>query len=294
MKNEINIFSRHTIRADGEMGRGGLEADDSPSERFPAVTRKGEEKAREVARNQYTEIIDGMEENGILFLGGSSEEDRTRQTAEIIGDELLELYKGQEDILILDKDGIEKIREEAIKEDGKALDKIEEIIRSNQDRKVVLCYPMFLKNFSLRPGFRDAETGEHTEFSKQIFNKVGYDGQNGAIEWFGNKGKIDAGGDIISGPVPEEISQQHIEGIERLRKFAEKFSHSRQINIGFTGHGWNLDALALYYASGGDVDKKIFKDLFDEQVIEQTETGWVEVKNGKAILHYKGKEFGKE
>lgn len=289
MKSEIDIFSRHSIRSDGEMGLGNLKPEDRPSERFAALTEEGEEKAREIARNEYSEIIEKkMEENGVLFLGGSSEGNRTKETAVVIGDEVSKLYQGRQDILILNKDVIAELKEDAKKERGKVLDKIERIIKNNPDKKIIIVYPLFLKEFSLRPLFREEKTGEHTDFSKNIFSKAGHDEQAGAIEWLKKEENQK------EGESAKDVSSKHVQGIRRLRQFARKISHDRQLCTGFVGHGWNLDALALYYANGGKIDREAFKELFNDQVIEQAETGWVELKDGKTALHYKEKIFKNE
>lgn len=285
MKNEINIFSRHSIRSDGEMGLGNLKPEDTTSENFPALTKEGEEKIREIARDEYAEVIDNMETNGILFLGGSSEEGRTKESANVIGNEMSNLYKDNKDILVLDKNTIQQIQEDAKGESGKILKKLEAVINNNPDKKIIIVYPLFLKEFSLRPVFRNLKDGQHSDFSKKIFSKVGYNEQLGFIEW------LNKDAEIKQGQSANDVSLKQLKGLQRLREFAEIFSQNRQLCAGFIGHGWNLDALALYYANGGKVDKNAFKELFDNKIIGQAETGWVELKDGETVLHYKDKIF---
>ena len=109
-KSEATIFSRHTKRADGSMGYG-PESHERPSESYPNITIEGEEKAREVANSEFFEVVENSSQDSVLFIGGSSEEERTKATAEVVGDELAEKFKDNEDVIVFtnakDKDVVQ-------------------------------------------------------------------------------------------------------------------------------------------------------------------------------------------
>ncbi|MFH1030377.1 MAG: hypothetical protein V1770_03915 [bacterium] len=290
MSIENTIFSRHTERADGSMGYSPEEAD-KISEQYPSLTKEGENKAREMVNHEFGEMVDNMDENGILFIGGSSEEERTKATAEVIGDELSNRYNGKEETVVFTKQNIDTLREQTRAEGGKILDKINEAIKKHSNQKLVFTYPLFLKEFSLRPHHRDKKTGEHSAYMKELLKRVGNNEYKAISEWFRNEGKISVGDEELIVPSPQETAETHLRGIERLKQFAEKFSEQRPITIGFVGHGWQLDALAIYLANSGEVNAEAFERLFRSEEIKQPEQGKIIIKGENATFIYRGNEY---
>ncbi len=287
---ENTIFSRHTERADGSMGYSPEEAD-KISEQYPALTKEGEHRAREMATHEFAEMVDDMDENGILFIGGSSEEERTKATAEVIGDELSNKYKEKDETAVFARQDIDIMRKQAREEGGKILDKIRETIGKHSDQKLVFTYPLFLKEFGLRPHHRDNQTGEHTTYVKELLKRVGNDEHKAVLEWFRNGGKISLRDEELIVPSPQETAETHLRGMERLKQFAEKFSNQRPVTIGFVGHGWQLDALAVYLANNGEVNPEAFEKLFGSEEIKQPESGKIIVKGEKISFIYRGNEY---
>ena len=293
-RNEQIGFARHSKRADGSLGYGASEHE-RPSEKYPSLTIEGEEKARELAKGDFAEMLENSAKDAILFIGGSSEEDRTKATAEIIGDELAKKYRDDETVVILSKSDIENIREN-VKDKSSVLQEIQKLIDSNKDKKLVFTFPLFLKEFSLRPHHREKETGEHTPYMKELLETTAdADGQyqelEAAKEWFRNEGKIEKDGETLQVPSPQKTAENHIVGINRLKKFAKKFAGDREINIGFVGHGWQLDALAVYLANEGKVNSESFEKLFGSEIMEQPESGRVEISENKATFFYRGRKY---
>lgn len=290
MENENVIFGRHTNRADGKSGYGELDEGDRPSEIYPGVTEKGVEKARQLAHEQYGEVLKKMAPGGILFIGGSSEEGRTKDTAEIVGDELAEIHKQDSGILVVTRKEIEKMIEDSKEKSGKALEEIKKIIDENLDKKIVIDYPLFLKELSLRPHFRD-KSGKHTAYSQELLKRHEFDEEKGALDMFKNESRLEKDGEILQIPTAQKMAEAHIRSIERLKEFSQTIAPGRQINLGIVGHGWQLDALALFYANQGRVDAEGLKEKFKNEFIQQAEAGWVEISGDKTILHYKEKVF---
>jgi len=283
---EINIFGRHGPRSDGMGGTGRDLEGEKTSEVYPFLTEKGVEKVRETAEKYYREVIEKMDSDGVLFLGGSSEEPRTKSTVEIIGASLKELYKDREDVLVLDLEDMTNLFQ-----GGGFLEKISRInslINDNPGKKIVIDFPLFIKELSLRPAFRKMGTGERTEYTDKLLEEENFDPQRAVLRWLSGEGKL-GNLDSIN---PQLAAEKGKQGIDRLRKFARAIAGGRQINIGVVGHGWLLDVLAIFYANGGKVNREAFKKLFDDKSMDQAEAGYVEIDDGeKLVLHYKGEEF---
>lgn len=287
---KFESFTRHTKRADGISGRG-LQSGEEVSEGYPSITKEGEEKAREVARKEYKEMIEKLSSNGIIFLGGSSEEGRTKDTAEIIGLELKDMYEKDESVVILDRKDIEPLGKKVQKDEKSYEEIFKDIADSNSGKKIVIVYPLFLKELSLRPDFRDKKTGEHTEFSREILKDIGQDQKAAARRWIESNGEVvNEKGKTIKIKNLEEIVKSQLESFKRLKKFAKRFSGEREVSVGIVGHGWKLDALAIYLANRGKITPEAFKKLFSGKPIDQAETGKVELGDDMKFS-FRGKEY---
>jgi len=137
----------------------------------------------------------------------------------------------------------------------------------------------------LRPHHRDKETGEHTEFAKEIISKTGTDEKAAVKEWFDASEKSD------EVPSPQETAEAHLEAIKRLRIFASNFSGRRPVSVGIVAHGWQLDALALYLANHGKVDAEAYEKILQGKPIDQAETGKVLIEKGEAVFIYRDKKY---
>ncbi len=278
------IFSRHTKRSDGISGLGAQEGDVASTE-YPHITEEGVEKARKAAREEFAPMVENSTERSVLFIGGSSEEDRTKETAEVIGNELAQQYAGNLKVKVFTRKNIDVLREQARQDNDSVLNDLQKIIDENPDKKLVFAYPLFLNELSLRPQFRDRKTGKHTEFSDSILSKTGIDESTGVKEWFA------VATDTETTRSTQKTAEVQLEAINRLQKFAKKFVGDRPLLVGMVGHGWQLDALALYLANKGKVSAKDFEKLFHSEFIQQAETGKLSVTKDGAVFTYKGKEY---
>jgi hypothetical protein len=281
-------FGRHTERSDGTMGYGDAE---KPSEKYPAITEKGERMAREKAREVYGSLIEDSEPGTVVFIGGASEEARVKQTAEVTGDELSKLYGENPDVEILTAEQLEELRDEVREKGGKVLDSIAGYVGETEDKKLVITYPLFLKEFSLRPHHRDKETGEHTPYMKEMVNRFGSDERVMILKWFKGEGRLEKEGQTLEVPSPQETAETHIQGINRLREFARKVVGDRPLVVGVVGHGWQLDALAVYLANNGKVTAEAYQRLLEAEEMEQSEGARVEIKGGKTTFLYRGNSY---
>ena len=100
-------------------------------------------------------------------------------------------------------------------------------------------------------------------------------------DWFDNQGII---GDLV-GPNPKEVAEQQLAGIERLREFAKKYISNRPLVIGSVGHSFNLDAVAVYLANNGEVNKESFEQM-KAKMIGETKMIKISERDGKQVLEY--------
>lgn len=288
-ENEGTIFSRHTARSDGTMGLGGGEGG---SEQYPSLTEQGVERAQELARTEFTKMIEEADPSTVMFLGGASEEVRTKQTGDVIGNSLAEHFRDREDIAVITRADIEQLRirtKEA--EGGRVLPELQRLLDENQGKKVVVTYPLAIKQFGLRPHHREKETGAHTPYIQALLARTGRDENKAVLEWFRNKGKIEKEGKVLEVPSPQQTAEAHVEGINRLRTFTTRFAKDRPVLVGLVGHGWQLDALAVYLANKGRANVTGFKKLFGGKALKQPEAGTVTVSQQGATFSYRGKDY---
>lgn len=289
---ESVIFGRHSERADGAMGRGNLPEGWRASEDYPSLTENGVERARELARTQFTEMIDKADEGSIVFIGGSSEEERTKDTAAVIGETLGDHYEDSDDVVVVTRSCVEELRGQARQQgERKVIDDVQAIIDENPGRKVVVTYPLYLKELSLRPHQRKKETGEHTEYMKELLEQTDYDEERAAREWFDNEGEIRRDEKVLRVPSPQETAETHVQGINRVREFTRRFAGDRSVHVGVVAHGWQLDALAVYLANRGEVNREAFEEVTGGRAMEQPEAGSLEIREDRATFRFRGEDY---
>src|SRR3989344_503842 len=76
---------------------------------YPDLTQHGVEQARERARQEISNLIDRSSGHSVIFIGATSDQPRTKQTAEIYGDELSSLGVDRNDLVVVTRRQIESI-----------------------------------------------------------------------------------------------------------------------------------------------------------------------------------------
>jgi len=264
---EGDFFTRHSMRPK----EGNQEAPD-----FEDISEKGVELAKQRAR----EILKSLEqsENGtIMFMGGTSEIARTKSTALIYGNEIQDVISEQkrDDILVFVPEDLEGINGYSNK-----VDYLVKQTTAHPEKKIVINFPLFLKEFSFMGDFT-TEEGRWTQYTREMLKRSGGDSEKFLRDWLDNQGVI---GDL-KGPNPKEIAEKQLAGLNRLREFVEKYISGRPLIIGSVGHSWSLDALAVYLASKGEVTAEAFDKMKAKMI---GETGMIKLiqKNGKQVLQY--------
>lgn len=264
---EGDFFTRHSIRPK----EGDQEAPD-----FDGVSEKGVELAKQRAR----EILESLEqsENGtIMFMGGASEIARTKSTALIYGNEMRDVISEQkrDDILVFMPENLESIEGYSNK-----VDYLVKQITANPEKKIVIDFPLFIKEFSFVGDFT-TEEGKWTQYTREMLKRSGGDSKKFLRDWLDNQGVV---GDL-RGPNPKEIAEKQLAGLNRLREFVKKYISDRPLIIGSVGHSWSLDALAVYLANKGEVTVEAF-DKMKAKMIGETEMIKLTKKDGKQVLQY--------
>jgi hypothetical protein len=266
MLKEENFFTRHSIKPKGD-----------ESEEYKGISDSGVELARERAR-EILLMLESMNDGAIMFIGGASKAVRTKSTARVYGDELgkIATESGMSDIIV--------ITEKDLIDESKDVNKIMEIINNNKEKKILIDYPLFLKEFGMSHWLNN--DGDLSDFTKELLKKNENNEMACVSDWFKSEGAI---GDL-RGPNPTEVAKDHLRGIERLRLFAEKLIKDRQISIGFVGHSWNLDALATYLGNNGDVTTEGFQKI-GGKMIGETQAGKIEITEDGAKFIYAGNKY---
>ena len=257
-----SFLTRHSLKP---------EMPEDESAEYPGLTEAGAELARKRARQEILELVEKSERGTVVFIGGASNLPRTKSTAEIYGDELKEI--NPEDALVVTRQEIAKIYKEEKSYKG-TLEKIAESIKQNENKKIIIVFPMFLKGLSPKD-----EGHEFFAYYNQLLEKHGGDESAAIKDWLETNGKVDG---KQAGPVPQELARNIESELERLKTFAQKHFDGRPLITGLVGHSWLLDAF-LY--------EKIGEKALEKGMINETELAKIKVGPDKTEIEYRGETF---
>ncbi len=262
-----DFFTRHSTKP---------KEGDPESPDFEDVSKEGVELARQRA-NEILELLEQAEDGTVMFMGGTSEIARTKSTTLIYGDEMrnIVLEQKRDDILVFLPSDLEKIERYSNK-----IDYLVDRITSNPEKKIVIDFPLFVKEFSFVGDFTTKE-GKWTQYSQELLKRSGGDSEKAFRDWLDNQGVIDD----LRGPNPKEIAEKQLAGLDRLREFVKKYIPDRPIIIGSVGHSLSLDALAVYLTNKGEVTVEAFDDM-RAKIIGETEMIRLTEEDGKQVLQY--------
>lgn len=269
------FLTRHSIKPKGE---------DVESEEYKGISKKGVELARNSAKN----ILDDIErtpKGAVIFLGGASDEIRTRSTAEVYGDELKRLLADKEDYMVITRGDITK---------GKGYSamakQVKEMVDANPDKRIIVDIPMFMKEFSLkRKGWLTKE-GKPAPYLTKLIERHKGNEYEAMKDWLTTQGKEGE----LRGPAPEDIAKSYEKGINRLEKFAKRYIGDRPYVTGLVGHSFEADAYLTYLAGDGKVDLSTFEKVSSGKgMIKETEMASVRVTPEITTITYRGAEHHK-
>lgn len=270
MPNETEaIITRHTIKGKGS--------------EYEHLSPEGVDKAKERAKD-FVQIIEKSAPGTVIFFGGSSYEQRTGSTLEVYADEVKKQVKYSPDVLFFDE---EQIAEQAKVGHLASVQKIQESADKNPTAKVVIDFPLVLRDFEDREWLYDKEGTPKKEWMDML-DRYGKDYSSAIREWFSNQGVFD-GKQVV--PSPSTMAKSYLNGIKRLEDFVKKFSGERKVKIVVVGHSFHIDALLTYLANNGNVDLAGFEKI-GNNVVDTTEMSTIEPdEEGNLKVSYRGNEF---
>ena len=263
--NETEFFAtRHSLK----VGEG-----DKESKKYPGlVYPEGEELGKERARHDIAIMIEQAPAEAVILIGGASNQIRTKSTAQLYGDNLKELFKDRNDVAVITRDEMTEIMSSGNKKES-----YRNIFENNFGKKIVIDFPMYLKELPLAQWILDLPERENPEAIKEWLIK--------------GTGMVNEKGE--SAPDPEEVAKNQIKALEKLKIFVEQYAKGRPLVIGAVGHSWNLDALLAYLASNKKgIDAKAYEKICQGEIgIRETQLIKFKIKDDKVELNFRGKNF---
>jgi hypothetical protein len=273
MENQEKFFvTRHSKKPKGE---------DIESSDYPGISEKGVELAKERAQ-EIESFLEQQDTGTVMFIGGGSEIARTKSTAEAYGDAVKELSKEKKDILVITKDEI--ISEGAPTGYTKAIEKIVEKIKLNPDKKVVVDYPLFLKELSPARWFD--EKGNLSPYAAELLKRNNDDEYETTKDWIRTGGQIEN----LQGPNPSTVAEGYKKALLRLQEFAKQFIGDRSLVVGVVGHSMDIDVFATQLAKG-KIDVQGFEEVTRGQLVKETEMATIKMDKDKITLSYRNQDF---
>jgi len=115
---------------------------DNPlSKKYPSITEKGVKQAHMTVREELIPALEAIPPDTVLFILAKSDQTRTGHTADAYGDEFDRIAQSRDDLFVLTKTKLSVQR-------GNTIRTIKEIIKENPDKKIVVVYPLLVKQLS--------------------------------------------------------------------------------------------------------------------------------------------------
>lgn len=274
---------------------------------YPGISIEGEELVREKTREHLLKIIEESDPGSVVMFLGSSDLPRTKSTSHISANEVKNLLGEKTDkYLVYEQKDIEGMVDKKTQSTREMLSKV---VAENPDKKIVLSYPLFLKEFSMivpesgiHAGNPDWKTGGTKEISTPYLTELIKQSENkeavAVTKWIENMGEIKMpDGTILRGPNPVETAQGYIKSMERLQKFAKNLFPNRPLVIEVSTHSWDIDAFIAYATHQGKLDVAGFREIArgadnkDLSIISEFEFPVIKIDENTKTLSYRGKEY---
>jgi hypothetical protein len=260
---------------------------DNPlSKKYPSITEKGVKQAHMTVREELIPALETTQLDTVLFILAKSDQTRTGHTADAYGDEFDRIAQSRDDLLVLTKTKLSVQR-------GNTIRTIKEIIKGNPDKKIIVVYPLCIKQLCYTFEDRWSSDGNKANYFEELLKKYGGDYGASLHDWIETQGKlVTEGGTTIKGPLPEKVAREYLEGIMRVYLFVKKQFQNRPIKVHGVGHQLDLDAVVTFLAAG-KVDTVSFIKVTGGTAINESEliTDITFSSNGTITVKYRGKEF---
>lgn len=279
------FVGRHLKKPKGE---------DKESTQYPGVSESGVEQGKERTRKELLEMVEQSEVGSIIFLGGASSEVRTKSGAELYGNELKEALKGRKEefVVITRGEVAEAGRTEKDKTRyAKAIEDIQKVIEANPGKKVIIDFPLMLKELSLRSragknSWYDKD-GNIAPYAKKLLARNNNNEYETIKDWIQIQG---APIDGEQGPNPQETAENYRNAILRLHDFVKSRIPDRPVAIGMVGHGWDTDSFIVNQIKG-KVDSENFNEVMGDKAVQESEMIQFRFSPEKTRLVFRGRDY---
>ncbi|MBR9706471.1 hypothetical protein GOV14_05525 [Candidatus Pacearchaeota archaeon] len=265
------FLTRHSIKPKGN---------DVEDKKYKGISKKGVALARKSSKDILKYIEKGPD-NEVIFLGGVSDEIRTKSTADVYGQELKRMLKNDPNYVVITS---EDVRWQTY---DKVAGQLKEFIDRNPDKKIIIDVPFFMNEFSLKSkGWLDKE-GKPTPYLSKLLEIGGGDEEKALKYWMDNQGKIEG----LVGPTPLQVAKGYEQGVNMLQEYAKSQFGDRPYVVGIVGHSFEADTFLTYVAGSGQIDSNIYSQLsVGKGIIKETELASVNVKPDVTTVSYRGED----
>lgn len=275
---EQSIITRHSYRPASGFP-------ESPT--HPGLSLFGVEEAKKKATSLKL-IIEQSPPNSVFFIGGASDSKRTKSTADIYGDTLVELFKGDVNNRVITRSAIQGIGRNyraVIMEISHEMDK-------HPNARFIVEFPLLLKQLSLRTTGIIDNNGNDTPYIARLMKANNGDEYKTVRQWIEEEEK---GIYPDESPKPSEVAKGYIRVLNRLHLFSKKFTGDRPLIIMTVGHSLITDALLTYAVGGGKMTLAAFDKISEvggeEDLIRPTEVASITLNNDQVTVVYRDKTY---
>ena len=261
---------------------------DNPlSKKYPSITEKGVKQANRTVREELMTALEATPPNTVLFILAKSDQTRTGHTVNAYGDEFDRIAQSRDDLVVLTKTKLSVQR-------GNTIKTIKKIIKETPDKKIVVVYPLRVKQLSY--AFEDRWTTDSNKISyfAELLKKYGGDYGASLHDWIETQGKLVLeDGTTITGPFPEKVAREYLDRYYESISFCQKTKvPNRPIRVHGVGHQLDLDAVVTFLATG-KVNTLSFIKVTGGTAINESEliTDITFSSNGTLTVKYRRKEY---
>lgn len=249
----------------------------SDSGKYTGLSSEGIEIAKQRAM-ELRDMVNEAKPGSVIFLACVTDAVRTRSTAEIYGDELKSELDDEEIVFVSREDLFDEV---------KMLKTMASFVAGNPEKKVIVSFPLFLKDISLKAAGWEKKSGEETLYAKALDEFGGGNDYKALLEWVRNGGEMNG----LHGPKPLEVAQNYQRAVSRIEKFARPIIGERSLVIGVVGHSYEIDVYLTYLANNGVIDEQGLMQVTGGSLIAPTELASISFEKDSAKVKYRGKEF---
>lgn len=273
------------------------------AEGYPNISSEGEEIVRAKTAD-LLKIIEESERGSVIIYAGASDLLRTKSTSRVSFDEVKKGLANNAEYMVMDESDINNVVSEQQDSARRILPKI---VEANPNKKIILSYPLALKEFSLlqpekgpnaqKPDWKVGGNKElFTEYLTELMKLADNDENKALRLWIENQGVITMpDGRVVKGPNPTEVAKEYVLALERLKKIATALFPDRPLVIQISSHSWDIDAFIAYATHEGQVTVETLDEIAKgtggkATMISEFESAVLKISE-RNTLKYRGKEY---